>query len=176
MQTLFGPGTRSALLATAALAALALCGCDKRGPNELVTTPNAVYRINRDSGEVSLIAGTEIVKLREQNDLHSSTATNHVVNWLQTTNAKLGNVTLKLKTNWREGRLFYIFEIAPYSERIKDERQNPASPAKFYLHFSDSDGFEILDIPVSISPNGPWFYRRPKPAIAPFKYQSSLYF
>jgi hypothetical protein len=141
-----------ALVIATSFALVALNGCERHGSNELVNASNgALYRINKDSGEVSLIEGTQIIKLQEDDGAKGGQAKNYVIAWPVLTNGILENVTLRLKTNWRKNRMFYIFDLGPYSDRLKAEQLNPSTSATFHLNFYDSDGFQIFRLPIPLS-------------------------
>ena len=138
--------------ALAMLAVLAV-GCDQKKGWDLVTTKDGfVYRINKQTGEVSLIAGTQAAKVEETTSSKSdSTETNHVVTWRAQQNKQLGDLKIEMKTNWRDGKLYYIFQVSPFAGRIDSELQKSPSYARFIVRLYDRDGFELLTIPINLS-------------------------
>jgi len=136
---------------------LAGCGNDQKEVKNTYELLNAggglVYRMNKGSGEVTLIVGPEIRKLEEGTGTKpGQPKANYLTEWPAATNSQLGGITLKLRTNWREGNMFYIFEVSPYLGRVQTEHDKGATTeARFILNFYDSDGFQLLRIPVQLS-------------------------
>jgi hypothetical protein len=56
-----------------------------------------------------------------------------------------------MKTNWRDGKLYYIFQVSPYAGRVAKERQKDLSYSQFIVRFYDGDGFEVVTIPLKLS-------------------------
>jgi hypothetical protein len=146
---------RSATIAAVAIVAI-LTGCDRAErteTHELVNAGNGlVYRINKTSGEVSLIAGAQITKLDEwRAGKKDEPKKSYMIDWPERTLSHLGDIKLELKTTWREGKMFYIFRVSPYAGRVETERDKATSYARFNVNFYDSDGFEILTLPIKLS-------------------------
>ena len=101
---------RSATIAAVAIVAI-LTGCDRAErteTHELVNAGNGlVYRINKTSGEVSLIAGAQITKLDEwRAGKKDEPKKSYMIDWPERTLSHLGDIKLELKTTWREGKMF----------------------------------------------------------------------
>lgn len=137
----------------AAIITVFTVGCDRdNGWNMITTKDGLVYRINKQTGETALIVGTQATKVEEISSNNTSDSkTNHVVNWLTLRNDPLGGLTLHLKTNWRDGKIYYIFSESPYAGRVKSERSKIGSTAQFFVRLYDGDGFEIFTIPINLS-------------------------
>jgi hypothetical protein len=134
---------------------LTLMGCERKDPQpyELVNAGNGLlYRVNKSSGEVSVIAGSQLTKLEEwTGPKKEEPKKSYVANWLAQTNSALGNLVLELKTNWREGKMYYILRLSPYAGRIEAELKKSPMTARFDLNFYDSEGFQVLTIPVQLA-------------------------
>jgi hypothetical protein len=118
---------------------------------DLITNKDGlVYRINKQTGEVFLIAGTGAVEvegtenLEGQKDISPS-----AVDWPSQTITSAGNLVLKLKTKWRSGTLYYDFSIAKNDKLDQIKQSSPN--AKITILLLDEDGFTILSIPVMLS-------------------------
>jgi hypothetical protein len=120
---------------------------------ELVPTSNGLlYRIDKQSGDLSLIVGTQVTKLEEPEvKKGDDNKRRHVMTWPDRQNKQLGDLNLKLKTNWRDGKLYYNFQVSPYAGRIEREFQKSGSNARFLLRFYDQDGFETFVLPIQLS-------------------------
>jgi hypothetical protein len=128
-------------------------GGDKSGPYELLKADNGlVYRINKASGQVSLIAGTQVTTLDEWGGTkNGEPKRSYLRNWPETTMNQLGDLSLVLKTTWRDGTLLYVLRACPYAGRLEAERNSKTSAARFNLNFNDADGFQVLSIPVEVA-------------------------
>jgi len=142
-------------IAISALSIL-LIGCGSKQSVEtwdLVTTSNGlVYRINKKTGEVSLVAGAQVTKLDELSEQKKEGAKkSYLRNWPAQSVKHLGDLSLRLKTTWRDGKLHYILTVSPYSSQIQKQRETSFSEARFIINFYDSDGFELFSLPVKLS-------------------------
>jgi hypothetical protein len=142
-------------LAIGALSVLLVC-CDSKVSTEtwdLVTSSNGlVYRINKMTGEVSLVAGAQVTRLDELRDQKSGTGKKfYTRDWPAQTLKSLGDISLRLKTTWRDGKLHYILSVSPYSSQLQKARETAFSGARFHLDFHDEHGFEWFALPIKIS-------------------------
>ena len=133
-----------------------LAGCDSKQSAEswdLVTASNGlVYRINKKTGEVSLVAGAQVTRLDELREQKKEGAKKSFLKeWPVQSVKHLGDLSLRLKTTWRDGKLHYILTVSPYSSQIQKQRDASFSEARFIINFYDTDGFELFDLPVKIS-------------------------
>jgi len=145
----------SCCIAIGALSIL-LAGCDSKQSAEswdLVTASNGlVYRINKKTGDVSLVVGAQITKLDEfKGQKTDGGKKSYVRDWPVQSVKSLGEISLRLKTTWRDGKLHYILSVSPYSSQIQKERERSFSGAQFIINFFDTDGFELFSLPVKIS-------------------------
>src|SRR5258708_1689106 len=110
------PQPRRFIQLSIAVALLALlAGCEKRETYELLIAGNGlVYRLNKTSGEISLIVGSQVTKMEEwRGSKKDEPRKNYLINWPEETLSQVGDIQLKLKTTWREGKMFYILEASP---------------------------------------------------------------
>lgn len=135
------------------LLSILLLGCDSKPDWDLVTASNGlVYRINKKTGEVSLVVGAQISKLDEfRGPKPEPGKKTYVRDWPVQSVKSLGDISLRLKTTWRDGKLHYILAVSPYSAQIQKERERQLSGAQFIINFFDTDGFELVSLPVKIS-------------------------
>ena len=138
--------------------AILLVACDSKESTEnwgLVASSNGlVYRINKTTGGVSLIAGeqgTELVELNERN--RDDAKKNYLKDWPVQIIEPLGDITVSLKTTWRDGKLHYQLSAYPYRSALKKAREEKSilADAAFVIVLFDRDGFELESIPVRIS-------------------------
>lgn len=143
-----------------AVKALAVCmvsfllmGCDSKETWDLVTTSNGlVYRINKNTGEVSIVAGAQIARLDEFRGPKIELAKkSYVRDWPVQTVKSLGDISLRLKTTWRDGKLHYSLFVSPISSSLQKARETPYADARFNMTFYDVDGFELFTFPVKIA-------------------------
>lgn len=137
------------------------CEFEERSESwDLVSTPNGlVYRINKKSGDVDLVEGDGLLKLSEiQNREENKKYNTHVIYWPAGSIEQLEEISLNLKTSWRDGQLHYLFTVSPYSDLIQKEYENPDSLANFFINLRDEHDFKLLCIPVRISATTKMWY------------------
>jgi hypothetical protein len=118
---------------------------------DLITNKDGlVYRINKQNGEVSLIAGTGAIKVEgTENHDRQKEVLPSVMDWPPHTIGSASNLVLTLKTKWRDGTLCYNFRIGK-SDKLDQIGQNSPN-AKITILLLDEDGFTVLSAPVMIS-------------------------
>jgi hypothetical protein len=146
---------RAAIIAALAVIASIVVGCGSKVSSKwdlLTTKDGSVYRINKQTGEVALIAGTQAVRVEETGSAKDDApGKSRVTVWPAQQIKQLGGVKTEMKTNWRDGKLYYLFQVSPYAGRIESERHKTGSSALFVAHFYDQDQFEILTLPINLS-------------------------
>lgn len=151
------------LFAAALIGVILTSGCDSKEKKEsknkfdlLTTKDGIVYRINKQSGEVLLIAAQSSTLVEGTENIESNT--NRVEIWDTIAPSELGDIKVGLKTNWRNGKLYYIFTAQPY-DHIKSILQTSAD-AQFLIYLYDADGFLITVLQVKLAemtPSAPPF-------------------
>lgn len=106
-----------------------------------------VYRINKHSGEVDLIAGKSSVIIQGTENVSSKT--NHIVDWGKISMSDLGDIKVQLKTNWRDGNFYYIFKASPF-DHFQSIIKTAKSDAQFFVSFYDDDGFLISTLSIKV--------------------------
>jgi hypothetical protein len=101
-----------------------LVGCDSKG-RDLVTASNGlVYRINKQNGEVSPIVGAQITRLDEFRGSNTEGLKKlYLRDWPVQKVKSLGDISLHLKTTWREGKLHYILSVSPLSSQVQTAKE-----------------------------------------------------
>jgi hypothetical protein len=119
-----------------------------QGPSyQLTAQEGNVYRLNNKTGALALIQEGQIVPLEEPTTLNTASL-EEVKEWSDIP-IESGNITLKLKTKWKQGRLYYIFAATPYTKKLENAHNRLFS--SFNINLNDKDNFLITDIPVKIS-------------------------
>lgn len=136
----------------AGVLSLFLVGCEQKPKWELVTTKDGlVYRINNETGDVALVDGAQITKVEEFTSTKLDAAEkSYVRDWPVQTVKSIGDVSLRLKTTRRDGKLHYILNAMPISAQVQKAKETAYSEARFNLQFYDRDGFELLTLPVKL--------------------------
>ena len=141
------------LVVLAAISCCTLVGCGSKahehGKYELSeqSKDGGVYRLNKETGEMLFITaslsmpveGTEVVDV----------TTNRVQNWRSIKINQLGDVKVELKTNWRHGRLYYLFTVSPYDHI--SSIINTAPKGNFFLSMSNANGFRLFGIQINLA-------------------------
>ncbi|MDD8018870.1 MAG: hypothetical protein PHP42_10895 [Bacteroidota bacterium] len=122
-------------------------GCDRFSEYEISKSDGGrIYRLNKHNGEVSLIDGFNIIVLREPTEQALK-----IKSWPTITLPSVDSVKLNLKTCWREGKMYYILNVAPYTYRLKTAKESYLSSSKFTLEMTDANGFSLLQVPILLS-------------------------
>ena len=139
-----------------ALAFFAL-SCSNGGNYQLSTGEGGkLYRLNKSSGEVCLIEGYTITKLRQPSTTEESRQVERKLlqpnDWGSETLPTSPQITLTLKTVWRDGNLYYQLFAYPYDPVLKDARESLLASSKgFTLQLMDSTGFVLLTVLISLT-------------------------
>ncbi len=158
-----------------------LTGCgEKKGWNLITTKDGLVYRINQQTGEVSLISGSEAIKVEdvEVSDARkgiSSTAvylpikkpysdsyiwTNKNEDVSDIYNLPIATYGMTnvpspgkplFRTKWRTGVLYYNLRIAQGDVLDKILTNTPNAQIGLSIQLYDKDCFPVLNIPLTVS-------------------------
>ncbi len=134
---------------------LLVSGCSRSDNYRLFSSEaGKVYRLDKTSGQVSLIEGCKIVRLSEppkgERENQVENVLERATQWPTLTLPVHPTIMVELKTMWREGKVFYILTALPYSGQIQKAMRTVLSSDRFVIQLSDSNGFHLLDIPVPI--------------------------
>ena len=114
---------------------------------DLVTQQNKTYRLNKITGEVIQIKESGLFKIaNSKKDLYKT--------WEQKDIPQLDGINLLLSTNWRDGKLYYNFNVFPYSKRLKKIIENGDFIDKaqgFNISLQDEKGFNLIKIDIPLS-------------------------
>jgi hypothetical protein len=133
---------------------LFLLGCEKRNDDWQLSSANGVtYRLNKRTGETFVLLQTQFVRCQDSDSIPNNNPKPErlVINWGSVTNDYLAGLTQRLKTTWRDGKVFYIFVASPYNEKLRSAKESLLTPSQFNIRLLDDDGFEIVEIPVKVS-------------------------
>lgn len=137
-----------------------ILGCEQDKFQMVKGGDGRTYRLNKRSGEMSLINENEIIPLetpqsKEMKQILDTTLEDPI-DWgaIQIPGK---NLNVKLITSWREGKLYYQFIVSPYAslEGIYNKKENEPSYGLNYgftMELVDKNGFVIKSIPISL-----WF-------------------
>lgn len=119
-----------------------------------------LYRVDNKTGKVAVLEGDKVVDLftpeeREQ-EKRSLEALSAPKKWTVISLKMLDNVNLALRTSWRENKMYYIFDVTPYTKRLRENRESDyASLTSLTINMKDLAGFNLLKIKIPlISMNG----------------------
>lgn len=137
-----------------------ILGCEQDKFQMVKGGDGRTYRLNKRSGEMSLINANEIIPLetpqsKEIKQILDKTLENPI-NW-EVIQIPGKNLNVKLITSWREHRLYYQLIVFPYTslEGIYNKKENEPSYGLSYgftIELVDKNGFVIKSIPISL-----WF-------------------
>ncbi|GJQ22185.1 MAG: hypothetical protein HBSIN02_25400 [Bacteroidia bacterium] len=131
-----------------------LIACQQSQEYELTTHGGSTYRLERRSGQISIVEGTKIIPLEEHStDLANDAATKlrETKTWPQIDLPQLDSLKLNLRTRWREGYVHFIFTVTPYNSRIRRAHQEYLGSNNFKLKLLDSGGFVIIEKQINLT-------------------------
>lgn len=131
-----------------------ILGCEKNSDFELTLQGGKLYRLDKRSGQVSVIEGSKILPLEEATTDVAKDAILLLRNsktWPQIFLPQVDSLRLNLTTRWREGDIYFIFTVSPYNQRLRDAHQAYPGSRNFKLRLLDEDGFVILEKQVDIT-------------------------
>lgn len=146
-------------------------GC--AGRYALEKADDGFYRLDKWTGETTLVVGGEAKKVmmpKEKKELEERLSS---IKEFKESTLPIGNnnnLSISLKTIWRNGKLFYTMKCLPYNENLKIQMKKQSPHVTFFLvdnnnfplfHHSvnltdmrrvlDSNGVESLEISESIA-------------------------
>jgi hypothetical protein len=140
--TMGGFMTRSTIgAAAAAILALGLIGCGRyqiEGDGQ-----GRIVRLDRLTGQVDYLQGTRFVRVENPGEHRREREELATVRDWGTSRYDL-KYALRLKTAWRNGRMYYQLGITP---------QPPANIFNFRVALNDADGFQVANISLN-TPDG----------------------
>lgn len=110
---------------------------------QLETSNSNLYKLNRITGNVQMIDGTRTIEVLKPSDKPLS---------IKFEPREIGNknFSAKLSTTWRNGKLYYNFEVSPFTDGLKKVYET-ATYDKFTLYLLDSEEYTITTIGIPLS-------------------------
>ncbi|MFH1692096.1 MAG: hypothetical protein ABIC68_05985 [Candidatus Omnitrophota bacterium] len=135
-----------------------LLGCEQDKYQMIKGEDGKIYRLDKRTGEMVVVKNNEIssletVESKKFKKLLEGTLETPVDWPVMQMSGK--DLHMRLRTSWREGRLYYQFMVAPYAslERICDKNEkDPYYGLNFGFTISllDNNGFVIKEIPIRL--------------------------
>jgi len=127
---------------------LLFSSCSNNSNYEIIESEyGSLYRLNKNTGEVKIIEGRLIKDMYELNTEENVLIDKDPMYWPEFVISHLDSLAFNLRTRWREGYMYYIFDVSPYTEGLQEARTR----GRFILNLSDRYGFQLLEIPINIS-------------------------
>jgi hypothetical protein len=139
---------RSSLVVGLAVAAAAACSSDRYDLHE--TKDGSLYRFDRKNGDVMALQEGSLVPVQQ---VVSDPALSAAKLWPKLTIPMTGDsaLTVTLSTSWREGRVYYQFEVRPARILQRILERSTSLFKSFTAKLQDADGFELLQIELPTS-------------------------
>lgn len=168
------------------LALILIFGCENRFSEQeanyqiMTTNEGSIYRLNKKTGQVALIKGDKIVPLKVSEDkggeqpqkdspqqpdsISDAEQTQHLVSEKVAKKMQLWhekqfsgkNLKGVLKTRWEDDKLYYSFEVYPYSslKRMLDKKDDDIYYQRkwhgFIVKLLDKKGTVVKQIPIKL--------------------------
>lgn len=133
------------------LAAICLLASCDLGTNkfDIVRAGNQTYLVNKQTGESKLIEGTTLIDVRAPDNASIETARSKI--WPSQKLPNVGEISLSIKTKYRDGRMVYVITASPYDGALAKNALQSLVAAQINFTLYDSDSFEIgqvVELPV----------------------------
>jgi len=125
-------------------------GC--AGRYALEKTDGGFYRLDKWTGETTLVVGGEAHKVmmpKEKEDLEGRLSSIKEFKEAVIPIDSNNNLTISLKTIWRNGKLFYNVRCKPYNESLKMQMKKQSPHITFYL--VDKHNFYVFHHSVNLT-------------------------
>jgi hypothetical protein len=127
---------------------LLIAGCYDMKQDEKGRT----IKINKITGEVSVIEGDKIIRLKNENDIKVEQKAvkelEEAKTWPEIPILETGDTKARLITKWSDGNLYYQFYI---NKNLRDNGKRGDVVVKFTIELFDNASFLIEKIPVNVS-------------------------
>ena len=118
---------------------------------ELREIDQSIVRLDRGTGEIHVLVGEELVRVRSQEEVRAGVETERALKehlsqpkqWDAVRIEALGSEA-SLKTKWRDGSMLFTFSIEPVPKDIDNNVQTTRDRA-FVLIFHDKDLFQVAE-------------------------------
>lgn len=124
-----------------------LFSCQSQEKYQVTTTKDGnLYRLNKQSGEITRLEGDNLVPVVETKPTTQSEKSD-IKKWPQL-NLPFDNIKMGMKSTWKNGRMYFVLTIAPYTRTLHQAMSKNDSKLGFILDLKDKDGFQMLKVPV----------------------------
>lgn len=157
----------------AALLSILLLGCEKKERYTIEQGKDGrVYRLDRETGEMAVVTGDKLIGIstpeQQKSEKKFEVDLAQEKEWPIHVIPTPHNLSCRLKTSWREGKMYYIFSVHPVKKAPVDasEKQTESSSSTatknwewrdqyiddisnhITIHMNDSGGFKLAEIGV----------------------------
>lgn len=152
---------RTLPISVVALSLLLLSGCSRYDMRE--DKQGRMIRVDRLTGEVTIVEGDKIIKAKTPEEQAAEKrkldelARPRYLNSVSLPAIGGGIATIAL--SWREGRMYYRFQVMPVSKQVQAARGR--FQTEFHILLYDGDGFQIdkivvhtIDLTGNVDDNG----------------------
>lgn len=135
-----------------------LLGCGQERYKITEGKDGKAYRLDKKTGEMVLIEDNKIIPLETVESKRAKRTHEKILeNPIEWGEVQIPghNLKVKLKTSWRESKLYYEFTVFPYSslERIYNKKESDpyyGVDYGFTIGLVDKNSFVIIKIPISL--------------------------
>lgn len=133
------------------LFAVSSCEQSELNKYELKNVDNKIIRLNKKTGEMIVIDGTEITKIDDQ-FIQKNLLEKYSIYKPRYFNKRAfpeskGLMKADLALKWRDNKIFYRYTIYPYNEKVYESFGSDS----ITIQFTDIDGFTVKSVTVSLN-------------------------
>lgn len=110
-------------------------------PDEITGSASGTYLLNKETGEVQLIAGTRLLPVQAPSPAEG--AAGNAKNWPAENPIGAPGTTVTVRTKYRDGQMLYEVTATPLDGVLKDVYEDRSREAAFILQMLDIDAFPV---------------------------------
>ncbi len=135
---------------------LTISGCDQlTAKHEIVRAGDQTLLVETRSGNVKIIKDSQMMLVKEMVEAPGDDPAKQAKVWPDEKIPQLGEVTLSIRTKYRDGKMLYMVQATPFvgklGEAYASTTKGFVAQPMFYLDFFDADGFpsgESIDLDI----------------------------
>lgn len=129
-------------------AAVAVAGCDQKGPYEVQRAGSQTFLIDTKSGKLQLVQGDVLFPVSQA--APAVPGKSMAKKWDVVTVPQLGDLKINVRTTHRDGEMRFTATGSPFSGPLEAAWTDVLSHAGITYDFFDGDGFLVTSVPLVV--------------------------